>query len=215
MYVYTIYTRPPSVQAQYSRSRPIINCSCYNGSLLTWTVVCLTAAEIFLRHRCLATSAARTTENTAVLLLRAFVSAGMCLRSRCLAMNYFGFQASVKILRQTLCKSFGRMCTRIIWLRISTNSGQRCTTDLPTVGPLHKISFRCPSKCLNPEVLRPSYSSLVSALTCVRCNNWHASDNTPTVAGNSSLVSIFTRSGLYQHTGLRSSAFTALTSIQF
>jgi hypothetical protein len=45
MYVYTVYTRPLSVQAQYSRSCPIINCSCYNGSLLTSTVVCLTAAK--------------------------------------------------------------------------------------------------------------------------------------------------------------------------
>jgi hypothetical protein len=43
--VYTMYTRPLSVQAQYSRSCPIINCSCYNGSLLTWTVVCLTATK--------------------------------------------------------------------------------------------------------------------------------------------------------------------------
>jgi hypothetical protein len=31
MYVYTIYTRPLSVQAQYSKSCPIINFSCYNG----------------------------------------------------------------------------------------------------------------------------------------------------------------------------------------
>jgi hypothetical protein len=36
---------PLSVQAQYNKSCPIINCSCYNGSLLTWTVVCLTAAK--------------------------------------------------------------------------------------------------------------------------------------------------------------------------
>jgi hypothetical protein len=33
MYVYTIYIRPLSVQAQYSRSCPIISCSCYIGSL--------------------------------------------------------------------------------------------------------------------------------------------------------------------------------------
>jgi hypothetical protein len=31
MYVYTTYTRPLSVQAQYSRSRPIISSSCYNS----------------------------------------------------------------------------------------------------------------------------------------------------------------------------------------
>jgi hypothetical protein len=30
MYVYAIYTRPLSAQAQYSRSCPIICCSCYN-----------------------------------------------------------------------------------------------------------------------------------------------------------------------------------------
>jgi hypothetical protein len=45
MYVYTKYTRPLSFQAQYSISCPIINCSCYNGSLLTWMVVCLTATK--------------------------------------------------------------------------------------------------------------------------------------------------------------------------
>jgi hypothetical protein len=43
--VYTTYTRPLSVQAQYSRSCPIISSSCYNSSLVTWTVVCLTAAK--------------------------------------------------------------------------------------------------------------------------------------------------------------------------
>jgi hypothetical protein len=42
--VYT-YTRPLSVQAQHSRSCPIISCSCYNGNLVTWTVVCLTATK--------------------------------------------------------------------------------------------------------------------------------------------------------------------------
>jgi hypothetical protein len=34
-----------SVQAQYNRSCPIISSSCYNSSLVTWTVVCLTAAK--------------------------------------------------------------------------------------------------------------------------------------------------------------------------
>jgi hypothetical protein len=37
MYVYTTYTGPLSVQAQYSRSCPIISSSCYNSSLVTWT----------------------------------------------------------------------------------------------------------------------------------------------------------------------------------
>jgi hypothetical protein len=43
MHVYRTYTGPLSVQAQYSRSCPIISSSCYNSSLVTWTVVCLTA----------------------------------------------------------------------------------------------------------------------------------------------------------------------------
>jgi hypothetical protein len=45
MYVYKIYTRPLSVQAQYRRSCPIICCSCYNGSLVTWTTVRLTTQK--------------------------------------------------------------------------------------------------------------------------------------------------------------------------
>jgi hypothetical protein len=39
-------------------------------------------------------NAAQTTENTALLLLRAFNSVGMCLPSCCLSRNYSGFQAS-------------------------------------------------------------------------------------------------------------------------
>jgi hypothetical protein len=45
MNVYRTYTRPLSVRAQYSRNWPIISSSCYNSSLVTWTVVCLTAAK--------------------------------------------------------------------------------------------------------------------------------------------------------------------------
>jgi hypothetical protein len=41
--VYTIYTGPLSVQAQYSRLCPISSSFRYNSSLVTWTVVCLTA----------------------------------------------------------------------------------------------------------------------------------------------------------------------------
>jgi hypothetical protein len=44
--IYITYTRPLSVQAEYSRSCPIISISCYNSSLFTWTVVWLTAAKI-------------------------------------------------------------------------------------------------------------------------------------------------------------------------
>jgi hypothetical protein len=40
-----IYTRPLSVQAENSRSCPILSSSGYNGSLVTWTVVRLTAAK--------------------------------------------------------------------------------------------------------------------------------------------------------------------------
>jgi hypothetical protein len=39
MYVYTTHTRPLSVQAQY------ISSSCYNSSLVSWMVVCLTTAK--------------------------------------------------------------------------------------------------------------------------------------------------------------------------
>jgi hypothetical protein len=44
-YVYTIYTRPLSAQAQYSRSCPILCSLRYNSSLNTWTVVSLTATK--------------------------------------------------------------------------------------------------------------------------------------------------------------------------
>jgi hypothetical protein len=53
-----------------------------------------TDGEMCLTHGCIATSAALITENTALLLLRAFSFAGMFLLSRCLTMNYSGFQAS-------------------------------------------------------------------------------------------------------------------------
>jgi hypothetical protein len=52
------------------------------------------AAEIYLPHRCVATSSALTTENTALPFLRAFASAGIRLPSHCLAMNYSGSQTS-------------------------------------------------------------------------------------------------------------------------
>jgi hypothetical protein len=44
-YMYIKYTRPLSVQAQYNIPCPSISCSCYNDSLVTWTVVCLTAVK--------------------------------------------------------------------------------------------------------------------------------------------------------------------------
>jgi hypothetical protein len=64
-----------------------------------FTAACwFTAEEMCLLHRCIATSAELTTENTALLLLCAFASAGMCLPSRCVAINYSGFQASCHII---------------------------------------------------------------------------------------------------------------------
>jgi hypothetical protein len=45
MYIQHMCIRRLSVQAQYSSSCPIISSSCYNSSLVMWTVVCLTAAK--------------------------------------------------------------------------------------------------------------------------------------------------------------------------
>jgi hypothetical protein len=45
---YTIYTRLLSVRAQYSRLCHISDSFGYNGSLVTSTVVCLTAAKFML-----------------------------------------------------------------------------------------------------------------------------------------------------------------------
>lgn len=42
-----------------------------------------TAARMYLPQRCVGTSEARTTGNTALLLMYAFASAGLCLPSRC------------------------------------------------------------------------------------------------------------------------------------
>jgi hypothetical protein len=44
-YVYTIYTRPLSPQAQYSKSCPIICSLLYNSSLQIWIVIRLTATK--------------------------------------------------------------------------------------------------------------------------------------------------------------------------
>jgi hypothetical protein len=44
-HIYTVYTRPLSIRAQYSRLCPISGSLRYNGRLVTWTVVCLTAAK--------------------------------------------------------------------------------------------------------------------------------------------------------------------------
>jgi hypothetical protein len=44
-YVYSVYTRPLSAQAQYNRSCPFICSLSYNSSLVPWKVVRLTAAK--------------------------------------------------------------------------------------------------------------------------------------------------------------------------
>jgi hypothetical protein len=44
-HTYTIYTRPLTIRAQYSRLCPISGSFSYNGSLVTWTVVCLAATK--------------------------------------------------------------------------------------------------------------------------------------------------------------------------
>jgi hypothetical protein len=46
MHVYTTYTRPLSVQAQYSRSCPIISSYCYNSSLCLCLCLCLSLSLI-------------------------------------------------------------------------------------------------------------------------------------------------------------------------
>jgi hypothetical protein len=43
---YAIFTKPLSVQAQYSRLCPISSSFCYNGSLVTWTVVCRSQVKV-------------------------------------------------------------------------------------------------------------------------------------------------------------------------
>jgi hypothetical protein len=60
-----------------------------SSSVACW----FTTAEMCLPHSCVATRAARITENT-----DSFASTEMCLQSRCLTMNYFGFQVSCHIL---------------------------------------------------------------------------------------------------------------------
>jgi hypothetical protein len=44
-YIQYVYTRLLSVQAQYSRLCPIFSSIHYSSSLVTWTVVCLTATK--------------------------------------------------------------------------------------------------------------------------------------------------------------------------
>jgi hypothetical protein len=88
---------PLSVQAPYTKSYPIINCSCYNGSLFTWTVVCLTAAKfkslIFqTEFRCYpyyitpwVRPAENTVSNSSSIVACVSVAAGSCLPNRSLA----------------------------------------------------------------------------------------------------------------------------------
>jgi hypothetical protein len=96
MYVYTTYTWPLSVQAQYSRSCRIINSSCYNSSLVTWMV------WLNSKPRIAYNPLARTTQETPFLCccaIVAFVSvaAVTCLPSRCLetALVYLSISRSL------------------------------------------------------------------------------------------------------------------------
>jgi hypothetical protein len=95
----------PSLRLPSPETPSILITTAYYGTQLTQTIFVL---FIILRHRprrihslsvvkqaCLprhgiASVPALTTENTALLLLRVFASAGMCLPSRCPAMNYSG-----------------------------------------------------------------------------------------------------------------------------
>jgi hypothetical protein len=63
-----------------------------------------TAAEMWLTHRCVAMSMTLTTETSLLYFFCVFVSAGICLLSRCLAMNYSDFPAS--------CHNFGHFIFR-------------------------------------------------------------------------------------------------------
>jgi hypothetical protein len=68
-----------------------------------------------LPHRCVATIAALTKENTALLWLRAFASAGMCLPSCCLAINCSGFHASCHTAFKIY--SYTDPCFKIIFIQ--------------------------------------------------------------------------------------------------
>jgi hypothetical protein len=59
---------------------------------------------MFLPQRCIATNAVLATENIALLLLREFTSAGICLLSRCVAMNYPGFQTSHQNIKNSVLR---------------------------------------------------------------------------------------------------------------
>jgi hypothetical protein len=176
MYIYTTYTRPLSVQAQYSRSYPI-GSTCYNSSLVTWTVVCLTAAKFkplvfpvsrfalsnvanicifmilydfysvllnrtrFYNHFALTvqktqpfhcwqgvfTAPLHNNEDYSIAAC-VFVAAGMCLPSRCLAMNVYSdftvptFKCYVTIfLKLALKIQDERLWIGFIWPRIGTS----------------------------------------------------------------------------------------------
>jgi hypothetical protein len=81
------------------------------GNTAYFVVACwVAAAEMCLRHNCLQTNDTMTTEITALLFLREFAAAGMCLPSRCLANDNAGFQASYHNIQN--CK----FTFRFIWV---------------------------------------------------------------------------------------------------
>jgi hypothetical protein len=68
--VLVLSPKPLSAQAQYSRFFPISSSFRYNGSLVTWTVVCLTVASQFsFPYSLISSRHGLWTENTILLLL--------------------------------------------------------------------------------------------------------------------------------------------------
>jgi hypothetical protein len=108
--VYTIYTRPLSVQAQCSRSRPIINCSCYNGSLVTPRYI----------------APARTAYRTPSLryCLRSLPSNDRCLQNHYLARGLHATILSISGIPHWWCKVTGE-CMKSCCIAIAGISCER------------------------------------------------------------------------------------------
>jgi hypothetical protein len=128
MYVYTTYTRPLSVQAQYSRSCPIISNSCYNSSPFTWTVV----SSYFLCR------------GSPCPILRTFAFSWFCMTSaRCLH-NFFPLGRDQQMTQLFYCCSDrfrrGVFCLRRRYLVTATY------TCLLKISCLAANVFRCPPR---------------------------------------------------------------------